>query len=98
MTPYGALLMLSIPPAATTELSPSLMLWAASMTDFIPLAQTLLMVVASEVDFKPEARATWRAGDWPTPAWTTLPKYTSSTRAGSMFLELSACLRANVPS
>ena len=70
---HGALLMLSIPPAATTDLSPSLMDWAASMTDFMPLAQTLLMVVASDVSLMPAPRATWRAGDWPTPACTTLP-------------------------
>jgi hypothetical protein len=55
---YGALLMLSIPPAATTERSPSLMDWAASMTAFMPLAQTLLMVVASELDLRPDERAT----------------------------------------
>lgn len=55
---HGALLMLSIPPAATTERSPSLIDWAASMTDFMPLAQTLLIVVASELDLRPEERAT----------------------------------------
>jgi hypothetical protein len=39
--------MLSIPPATITPLCPSWMLWLASMIDFMPLAQTLLMVVAS---------------------------------------------------
>ncbi len=74
MGAYGALLMLSIPPAATTLLSPIWMLCAARMTDFIPLAQTLLIVVASELLLRPALSAAWRAGDWPTPAWTTLPK------------------------
>lgn len=41
--------MLSIPPATMTPLWPSWMFWAASIMAFIPLAQTLLMVVASEV-------------------------------------------------
>jgi hypothetical protein len=39
--------MLSIPPATITPLCPSWMLWLANMIDFMPLAQTLLMVVAS---------------------------------------------------
>ena len=60
---HGALLMLSMPPATTTFLYPDSILWAASMMDFRPLAQTLLMVVASDEDFMPAARATWRAGD-----------------------------------
>ena len=34
-----------------------------------PLAQTLLMVVASEVTGMPAPRAACRAGDWPTPAF-----------------------------
>lgn len=55
--------MLSMPPAATTSLYPEKMLWAANMIDFMPLAQTLLMVVASDLCFMPDARATWRAGD-----------------------------------
>lgn len=36
-----------------------------------PDAQTLLMVVASADLGMPEARRTWRAGDWPVPAWMT---------------------------
>lgn len=46
---YGAWDMLSIPPATMTPLWPSWMFWAASIMAFIPLAQTLLMVVASAV-------------------------------------------------
>ena len=66
--------MLSIPPATTTLLYPDEILCEARMMDLRPLAQTLLMVVASELGFMPEPRATCLAGDWPTPAWTTLPK------------------------
>ena len=55
---YGALLILSIPPAATTLLYPEEMLCAASMMDFIPLAQTLLIVVASEEVLMPAPNAT----------------------------------------
>lgn len=39
--------MLSIPPATMTPLCPSWIACAASEMDFIPDAQTLLMVVAS---------------------------------------------------
>lgn len=41
--------MLSIPPATMMPLWPSWMFWVASIIAFIPLAQTLLMVVASVV-------------------------------------------------
>lgn len=55
---HGALLMLSMPPATTTLLYPDSILWAASMMDFKPLAQTLLIVVASEEVFMPALSAT----------------------------------------
>lgn len=41
--------MLSIPPATMMPLWPSWMFWVASIIAFMPLAQTLLMVVASVV-------------------------------------------------
>ena len=66
--------MLSIPPAATTSRSPSAIAEAASMVAFMPDAQTLFTVVASDECPNPDNSATWRAGDWPTPAWMTLPK------------------------
>src|ERR1700722_10597088 len=90
--------MLSIPPATTTVLSPDRILWAAIMIDFIPLAQTLLTVVASELVFIPAPRATCRAGDWPTPACTTLPKYISSATCGLSLACSNACFRATIPS
>ena len=50
--------MLSIPPATTTDLYPDEMLCEASMIDLRPDAQTLLIVVASELVFIPAPRAT----------------------------------------
>lgn len=44
---YGALDMLSMPPANMISRSPDLRAWAAIMIDFMPEAHTLLMVVAS---------------------------------------------------
>lgn len=41
--------MLSIPPATMMPLWPSWMFWVASIIAFMPLAQTLLIVVASVV-------------------------------------------------
>ena len=63
-----------------------------------PLAQTLLMVVASDVTGMPAPSATCRAGDWPTPACTTLPKKISSATAGSTLDCSKARLRAATPS
>lgn len=60
--------MLSMPPAAMTFLWPSCMLCAANIIVFMPLAHTLLIVVASVESFSPAFNATWRAGDCPTPA------------------------------
>src|SRR5512133_2286999 len=42
-----------------------------------PLPQTLLMVRAETLEGRPPRRAAWRAGAWPTPALTTLPKIAS---------------------
>ena len=90
--------MLSIPPATTTLLCPEAIVWEASIIVLRPLAQTLLMVVASDLTERPAPSATCRAGDWPTPACTTLPKKTSSTAAGSTFDCSRARLRATTPS
>ena len=74
------------------------MLWEASITAFMPLAQTLLTVTASDPELIPAPSATWRAGDWPTPAWTTFPKKISSMECGSTLDFSIACLRATTPS
>ncbi len=67
-----------MPPATTTSASPALISAAASMIDFIPEPQTRLIVVALVVGGRPALSAAWRAGAWPTPAWSTWPIRTSS--------------------
>ena len=57
--------------------------FAADITARIPEPQTLLIVTAATLGGIPAARAAWRAGAWPTPPWSTLPRITSSTRSGS---------------
>ena len=52
-------------------------------TAFRPEPQTLLMVMAATRGSRPPRSAAWRAGFWPSPAWTTLPMMTSSTCFGS---------------
>lgn len=47
-----------MPPATMISLSPDAMACAATMMAFIPLAHTLLMVVASDAVDKPAPRAT----------------------------------------
>src|SRR2546423_14944753 len=53
------------------------MFCAASTTALRPEAQTLLTVTASTVGARPANMAACRAGDCPTPACRTFPKYTS---------------------
>jgi hypothetical protein len=67
----------SMPPAITTSWSPRRTALAASWMAFRPLPQTLLMVRAEMLEGRPPRRAAWRAGAWPTPALTTLPKMAS---------------------
>lgn len=73
----------SIPPANITLLSPSAIAYAAIMADFIPLAQTLLIVVDGVFYPHPAPSVTYLHGACPTPAYSTLPMYTSSTSSGS---------------
>ena len=97
-TTYGALLILSVPPAATTPLYPLATACAPNITAFSPLAHTLFTVVASDSVLIPAPSATCLAGDWPTPAWTTLPRNSSSTSEGSRWDWENACLKATMPS
>src|SRR5262245_34121765 len=71
-----------MPPATTTSVSSAAMPWAASITDFRPEPQTLLIVSAATFGGSPAWIAAWRAGAWPSPAETTLPMMTSSTPSG----------------
>jgi S1-C subfamily serine protease len=72
-----------MPPATTTSASPARISAAASMIALSPEPQTRLMVVADVVSGRPAARAAWRAGAWPTPAWRTWPIRTSWTGASA---------------
>jgi hypothetical protein len=64
----------SMPPATITFRSPSAMDYAAIITAFIPLAQTLLTVVEGVSRFISDPNATCLAGAYPSPAWITFPK------------------------
>ena len=63
----------SIPPANMTFLCPTSIACAAIMTDFIPLAHTLLMSVAGVSMGHIDPIATYLAGDYPIPACNTAP-------------------------
>src|SRR5690606_35047994 len=80
---WGALVMLSMPPATTNWASPRRMARSARAMADIPERHTLLMVVQGTVMGRPPATAAWREVIWPSPAWRTWPNRTSSTEAGS---------------
>jgi hypothetical protein len=69
----------SMPPATIMFLSPDEIMRLASITDFIPLAHTLLIVVQMVSAFIPDPNATCLAGAYPDPALITFPIITSST-------------------
>src|SRR5258707_10086779 len=68
----------SIPPATAISDSPRVTAWAARATALRPEPQALLMVMAATRGAQPPLRAACRAGFWPRPAWTTLPRMASS--------------------
>ena len=71
-------------------------LCAANMVDFMPEAQTLLIVVQGIVFGSPEKRTACLLGAWPMPALTTFPRNTSSIseELGSIFARDNAALIA----
>src|SRR5215472_11069460 len=73
----------SMPPATTISDSPRATACAASPTALRPEPQTLLMAIAETRESRPPRSAAWRAGFWPSPAWTSLPMMASSTCLGS---------------
>ena len=81
--------MFSCPPATTISAAPVITAWAASMTAFRPLPQTLLMVMAETPCGSPAFNAACRAGFCPLPAVSTWPKITSS------ICDASRCARSN---
>lgn len=73
--------MLSIPPATITSWCPHIRLWAAIIMDFMPEAQTLLMVVVGMEFGRPAPSAAWRVGACLKAAPITFPINTSPTSA-----------------
>ena len=61
---------------------PSAIDWAPKTIDLRPDEQTLLIVVHGTLVPRPPFNEAWRAGAWPTPAESTLPRITSSTYLG----------------
>src|ERR1700682_6312077 len=78
----GALVIDSMPPATTIVALPEDSSSAAIMAAFMPEPHILLTVVAGVLLSSPGPRAAWRAGAWPWPAPSTLPKIRSSTSVG----------------
>ncbi len=74
--------MLSIPPATTTSVAPTVKLSCASMTVFIPEPHTLLTVDVGTPFGTPAAIAACLAGACPTPAGRTHPMRTSLPSSG----------------
>src|SRR5215831_11030571 len=60
------------------------------MTAIKPLPQTLLIVTAPTVGGIPAAIAACRAGAWPIPADSTLPRITWLMRSGAIVVSASA--------
>src|SRR6478672_5799537 len=75
----GALVIDSMPPATTIVAWPEESSSAAIIAAFMPEPHILLMVVAGVDLSRPAPSAAWRAGAWPWPAPSTLPKMRSST-------------------
>ncbi len=95
---WGALLMLSWPPATMTSASPALIACAATMAALSEDPQTLFRVKAPTVSGRPPLRAACRAGFWPVPAWMTWPMMHSSTMSGSTLARDTASSTARAPS
>src|SRR5437762_5367228 len=88
----------SMPPATTISDSPVCTACAASATAFNPEPQTLLMVMAATRGSQPPFSAACRAGFWPSPACTTLPRIASSICFASMLARRAASATTLPPS
>lgn len=84
--------MLSKPPTTTVSLLPSWMDCDPNTIDFMPEEHTLLMVVQVVEMGRPPRMAAWRAGAWPTPAESTLPRITYCTSAGFNLMDSRAAV------
>ena len=89
--------MLSMPPAATTSASPSRIWSKPIITALRPEEQTLLTVVAGVRSLKPAFRVACLAGACPTPALSTLPMTTSSTRSMGTLADFMTSNRTVAP-
>src|SRR5258706_4505251 len=87
-----------MPPATTTVAWPDDSLAAAIIAAFMPEPHILLIVVAGVDLSRPAPSAAWRAGAWPCPAPSTLPKMRSSTSVGFTPACSIAALMATAPS
>src|SRR5258706_4089365 len=94
----GALVIDSMPPETTIVAWPEEISSAAIIVAFMPEPHILLMVVAGVALSRPAPSAACRAGAWPCPAWSTLPKIRSSTSLGFTPACSMAALMATAPS
>src|SRR5258706_2447653 len=94
----GALVIDSMPPETTIVAWPEEISSAAIIVAFMPEPHIWLMVVAGVALSRPAASAACRAGAWPWPAWSTLPKIRSSTSLGFTPACSIAALMATAPS
>ncbi len=88
----------SKPPATIARASPARIAWLASITALRPDPHTLFTVTAGTVAGTPPRIAACRAGAWPRPAETTLPRITSSTASGSIPERSTAARTTTAPS
>ncbi len=94
---YGALVMLSMPPATTTSFDPATSPSCASIVAFIAEPHILDSVVQWTDVGSPAFSAAWRAGACPCPAIRQLPNSTSCTSPGAMPARSTAALIATAP-
>ena len=87
-----------MPPARQMSLSPILICWAAIMTAFMPLAQTLLTRVEGVSTLHPASMITYLSGACPAPAEITWPKNDSWISVGWTPHDSRAPLAAADPS
>ena len=94
---YGALLMLSMPPATMMRALSASRTSCASIAAFIAEPHIFDSVVHGVATGSPALSAAWRAGACPCPAIRQLPKITSSTSAGATPARSTAALIATAP-
>ena len=94
---YGALVMLSMPPATMMSALPAMSASCASMAASIAEPHILLTVVQPVANGKPAFSEACRAGAWPCPAGNTHPMMTSSTASAAMPARSTAALIATLP-